>query len=174
MDLHSQFELRELRRDDGVQTFHAREIATGRPVQVHLFDHADAPETAQLLALMDCLSQTKKWRVVARGEHRGAPYVVTDQLVGQSSFREWLTPKPSLDEQFLRLFDEEVKMPAASRTRRILPVQDLDRQFLQLFEDEAPPRARVAAKSALALLLGILTALVVLGLAIALFAFRRL
>jgi hypothetical protein len=174
VDLHSQFELRELQRDDGVLTFSAREIATGRPVQVHLFDQADSSDTAQLLTLMDRMNETQKWRVVARGEHEGAPYVVTQQLIGQPSFRDWLTPKPSLDDQFLRLFEEETATPTASRTRTNLPVQDLDRQFLQLFETEAPASVRVAARSALALVLGVLAAIVVLGLAIAIFAFRRL
>lgn len=174
MDLNRQFEVRELERDDGIQTFSAREIATGRPVQVHLFDREACPDTAELLALMDHLNETQKWRVVARGEHKGAPYVVTQQLIGQPSFREWLTPKPSLDEQFLRLFEAETTTPEAIGMRRNLRVQDLDRQFLQLFEADQPAPAGTIARSVLALVLGVLTALAVLGIAIAIFAFRRL
>src|SRR5579871_2554159 len=43
LSLYERYELLDLNRDLGVKTFEAREIATGRPVKVHLFEHPSAP-----------------------------------------------------------------------------------------------------------------------------------
>lgn len=110
------FELLELRRQGAVETYHAREIATARPVQVHFFVAGETPETAELLALIRQLPDTERRRVIDRGESRGFPYVVTDRLAGYADFRDWVTansrptpsaPSPALtiDEQFFQLFD---------------------------------------------------------------------
>lgn len=152
------FELLELRRDDGIQTFHAREIATARPVQVHLFPAPMNPEHHALLSAIDRLPDSERRRVIERGKHRDAPYVVTDRLSGYSGLREWLTVKPvrpvslhsSLDEQFSRLFQKD-------------PTPE---------EPEDEGGLPVAAKSVLGVIVGIAAAIVFLAVLIAVFAFR--
>ncbi|MGH9558434.1 MAG: hypothetical protein ACRD30_04275 [Bryobacteraceae bacterium] len=143
------FELLELRRDDGIQTFHAREVATARPVQVHVFPPSMGPEYMNLLKEIDRLPDTERRRVIERGEHRDVRYIVTDRLAGYSGIREWLAVKPAvhaaLDEQFSKLFKDDPEKTSA------LPV---------------------AAKSALGVLLGFAAALIFLALLIAAFAFR--
>ncbi len=111
MGLYDRFELLELRRDDGIQTFHAREIATARPVQVHLLTRK-SPENEALLLRLEHLPDAERRRIIDRGETEGVLYVVTDRLAGHPGFREWLTVKSdpaerisALDQQFLELFD---------------------------------------------------------------------
>jgi hypothetical protein len=111
------FELLELRRDGSVQTYHAREISTARPVQVHLF----TGDSAELLRMVPKLPESERRRILDRGESQGLPYIVTDRLAGYVDFREWVTvnsrplsgtgaPRsparaPTVDEQFFQLFD---------------------------------------------------------------------
>jgi len=111
------FELLELRREGSVQTYHAREISTARPVQVHLFVGGAVGENAELLGLVPKLPESERRRVLDRGESRGFPYIVTDRLAGYLDFREWVTVNsrpssvpnpgrpPTIDEQFFQLFD---------------------------------------------------------------------
>jgi hypothetical protein len=161
--LHEQFELRELQRDDGIRTFQAREIATGRPVEVHLFVQAGTAESLAMLARIDRLPEAQRRRILSRGHDRGTPYVVTDRLLEQPGLREWLGREPSLNEQFARLFEPEGP--------------SIDEQFFQLFENEPAPVRRspvkVAAKSLLGLVFGVLAAILVLGIAVAIFVLRR-
>jgi hypothetical protein len=123
LGLYDRFELLELRRDDGIQTFHAREIATARPVQVHLLSRK-TPENDALLSRLEHLPDAERRRIVDRGETEGVLYVVTDRLAGHPGFREWLTVKSdpaarisALDQQFLELFDTaetaDVRAPKA-------------------------------------------------------------
>jgi hypothetical protein len=110
-----QFELLELRRDDGIQTFYAREVATARPVQVHLFA-IGAADSLALLSRIHQLPDAERRRVIDRGVAAGRPYLVTDRLAGFASVREWLNAKAapvSLDQQFLELFGPEVPEPPA-------------------------------------------------------------
>jgi hypothetical protein len=129
------FELLELRRPGEIQTYHAREISTARPVQVHLFVAGATPECAELLALLSHLPEAERRRVIDRGESRGFPYVVTDRLAGYVDFREWITansrpqqpapgPSPalSIDEQFFELFNSPA--PAAAPAPDPSPAPD--------------------------------------------------
>jgi hypothetical protein len=172
------FELLELRRDGGIQTYHAREIATARPVQVHLFSAGLTAENLVLFRRIDRLPDSERRRVLDRGESRGTPYVVTDRLAGYADFREWVTtnaaaaPNPSLDEQFLQLFEPPVGPPAPIT---LMPPPEISVGSPRTPTD--PPRKRlrilpVAAKSLAGLVLGILTALLVLAMVVAYFAFR--
>ena len=90
MSLYERYELLDLNRDDGVKTFEAREIATGRPVKVHLFVRPGAPLQAALLKAIDHLSETDRQRIVERGKHEGTPYVVTDRLPDYPGLSEWV------------------------------------------------------------------------------------
>lgn len=152
------FELLELRRDDGIQTFHAREVSTARPVQVHLLVDGRTPENAELLSRLDYLPENERRRIVDLGESDGRPYVVTDRLAGFASFREWVEAKTT-------------KRPAA--TQGI----SLDQQFFALFEPDEPAAAsrltwQDTAKSLLAMILGIVGAFVVLGVILAVIVLR--
>ncbi len=105
-------------------SFRAIETATGRPVLVHLFVNAAAPSNVALLAKADRLPVGELGRIVDRGQHNGAPYLVTDRLPEYPGLREWLEAagsaaaeakplstaaaagsKDSLDDQFASLFE---------------------------------------------------------------------
>ncbi len=90
MSLYERYELLDLNRDDGVKTFEAREIATGRPVKVHLFVRPSAPLQAALLKAIDHLSEPDLQRILERGKHEGTPYVVTDRLPDYPGLSEWV------------------------------------------------------------------------------------
>jgi len=155
--LYDRYELLELRRDDGIQTFHAREIATARPVQFHLFGQDQSRENVALLSRIEYLPDAERRRVIERGEYQGRPYVITDRLAGYPGFREWLVVRTnlperdaSLDEQFLDLFDQpQTGGPAVAALPAILPnVGELDRQFYHLFDPDVEGVWMTAASSA--------------------------
>jgi len=153
------FELLELRRDDGVQTFHAREISTARPVQVHLFANGSVQDHLALLSRIDHLPDSERRRVIDRGVSEGKPYLVTDRLAGFASLREWLDANSaaptSVDQQFYALFDSPTPQ---FHLRPERPEPDDDAHF--------------TAKPLGAMALGIAAALVFLAVVIALIAFR--
>src|SRR5712691_6771523 len=156
VSFYDRFELLELQRDDGIRTFQAREIATGRLVQAHLFVHAHAPESAALLQKLDVLPEEERGRIVDRGEHQGTPYVVTERLVDQPGLREWLvskTKKPVLLPMEKKALDTAgawriVRPPApapAPSPEASLPEpspRTLDEQFAELFETAELPTLR--------------------------------
>jgi hypothetical protein len=194
------FELLELRRHGEIQTYHAREIATARPVQVHLFVAGATPECAELLARLSRLPETERRRVIDRGESRGFPYVVTDRLAGYSDFREWITvnshsqqlQERSIDEQFFQLFDSPPAAPAQAQIPDADPMPFLPGPAavsgIRTAVGEEPsllstsievqaiePRRRflpTAFKSILWLVLGVFAALAFLAGIAAFFAFR--
>ena len=90
MSLYERYELLDLNRDIGVKTFEARELATGRPVKVHLFVHPSAPLQAALLKAIDKLPDEPRQRILERGKHEGTPYVVTDRLADYPGLSEWV------------------------------------------------------------------------------------
>jgi hypothetical protein len=101
LSLYERYELLDLNRDLGVKTFEAREIATGRPVKVHLFEHPSAPLQAALLKAIDKLPGEQQQRIIERGKHERTPYVVTDRLSDYAGLSEWVqaaahSAKPSL------------------------------------------------------------------------------
>jgi hypothetical protein len=100
VSLYERYELLDLNRDIGVKTFEARELATGRPVKVHLFVHPSAPLQAALLKAIDKLPDDARQRIIERGKHEGTPYVVTDRLADYPGLSEWVqaaghSPKPA-------------------------------------------------------------------------------
>src|SRR6185437_5548997 len=90
VSLYERYELLDLNRDDGVKTFEAREIATGRPVKVHLFVRATAPLQAALLKAIEHLEESDRQRIIERGKHEGTPYLVTDRLADYAGLSEWV------------------------------------------------------------------------------------
>jgi hypothetical protein len=160
------FELLELRRDDGIQTFHAREVATARPVQVHVFIGGLTPENVSLLELLDRLPGRERRRVIDRGQTDGRPYVVTDRLAGFASLREWVQTKASpkhdaLDAQFHQLFIDNEEPTQAFLVKPAIN---------DPLAESAPEASR--GSPVLWTILGLVAALVFLGLIIAVFAFR--
>ncbi|MGA3189769.1 MAG: hypothetical protein ABSF22_21900 [Bryobacteraceae bacterium] len=108
MPFTDRFELLSLKRDEGVRTFEAREIASGRPVLVHLFADSTSPLNRVMLAKLDALPVNERSRIIDRGDHEGGVYVVTDRLAEYAGLREWLAQKPakaSVDDQLAHLFD---------------------------------------------------------------------
>jgi hypothetical protein len=190
------FELLELRHHGEIQTYHAREIATARPVQVHLFVAGTTPECAELLAMLSRLPEAERRRVIDRGESRGFPYVVTDRLAGYADFRDWITANSrpqqapsssalSIDEQFFQLFDSPSPAPEPApflpgpaavsgiRTREVHDEPSLRSRSIEI--EAIEPRRRflpTAVKSILWLGLGVLAALAFLAGVAAFFAFR--
>lgn len=81
----------DLSHQDQVQTFRARERATGRVLEAHLL--VSSPD---LLEGLEHLSESQRNSLIDRGSHDGKIYVVTTPLAG--GFRAWLTAAPaSLD-----------------------------------------------------------------------------
>jgi hypothetical protein len=90
VSLYDRYELLDLSRDLGVKTFEARQISTGRPVKVHLFEHRSAPLQAALLKAIDSLSAEERQHIIERGKHERTPYIVTDRLTGYAGLSEWV------------------------------------------------------------------------------------
>ena len=90
MSFYSTYELIDLQRDDGIKTFSAREIATGRTVLVHLFTRPQSPEMQALLGMLAKLSDSAQAQILTQGDHEGTPYVVTIPITAYPSFRDWL------------------------------------------------------------------------------------
>jgi hypothetical protein len=179
------FELLELRRDDGlIQTFHAREVSTARPVQVHILMSAMAPENVQLLERLEHLPPPERRRLIDRGQTEGKPYVVTDRLAGFASLREWVDVKVGVKPK-----------PAPARSNTPADHQLLDLQFHQLFDTEptaafvvrqevrqvarpervpnpVPAPETIKENPFLWMALGVVAALIFLILIVAVFAFR--
>lgn len=88
--LYDRFELLDLDRDEGVQSYTAREITTGLPVKVHLFRKPKSPLQAALLEALDRLPESEQSRILDRGEHDGKPYLVTDRLLPYTGLTEWV------------------------------------------------------------------------------------
>jgi hypothetical protein len=95
VSFYDRFELLELVRDDGVKTFRARVLATGRAVEAHLFVHPHAPLSVALLSKLEKLDESQVKRIIERGKHEGTPWVVTEPITDFGSFREWLSYRPS-------------------------------------------------------------------------------
>lgn len=200
MALYERYELLELRRDDGIQTYHARDIETARPVQLHMFPQREggAPEAAEyrsLLTRLEHLPDAERRRVIERGDYKGRTYVVTDRLAGYPGFREWLTAKTdpvarhsSFDDQFHQLFDPNAETaaqtlspiaavsPAGAVSPLAAPGAYVDPPGKFEVEEPvttapSPQRAPVVRKSLVGIALGILAAIVLLGLLVAGFAF---
>jgi len=200
LSLRERFELLELRRNDGVQTFHAREIATARPVQVHVLSDGESAANRALLARLEHLPEPERLRIVDFGDYDGMPCVVTDRLAGYPGFREWVMEKTdpternlTLDLQFQQLFDPNAPTatlsayePVAERAVEVElsaepslsaePAKARDPLSGPAAVVPAQPPAEVenpsAAKSILAVALGILAAVLLLVLIIAVIAFH--
>ena len=145
VSLYDRFELLGLDRDDGVKTFEAREIATGRPVKVHLFVQAGAPLQAALLKAVEHLPDEERQRIIDRGKHEGTPYLVTDRLPDYPGLSEWVQaasrqakPKKAALETAGAWKLPQTPAPPAAVVSPLSP-PSLNKQFAELFATAERP-----------------------------------
>jgi hypothetical protein len=134
------FELLELIRQGEVQTFRARERATGRAVEAHL---SASPE---LLAKLESPS------AIDRGSHEGKLYVVTTPLtldsVGAWRIKPHIeTPQKALPGDFTRMFElHQAPEPLGPSPKGVqAPAPSQPGEFTRVFKK--PEAAPAAAES---------------------------
>jgi len=140
------FELFELVREGEVQTFRARERATGRAVEVHF---SGSPES---------LAKLESGSVMDRGSHEGKLYIVT-ATQGLDSVGAWRIKPPVQTQEkappgdFTRMFElhqapEPVGAPAARAVET--PVAAEPGEFTRVFKKPAaaPASAPVGSPAA--------------------------
>jgi hypothetical protein len=88
MSLETNYELLEMMHDDGVQSFRAREMATGRPLEVHLFIPFGRPDNKVLFEKLRSLPVDLRRSFLDLGLDGSTPYIVTDPLP-EKGFRGW-------------------------------------------------------------------------------------
>lgn len=126
-----------------------REIATGRPVVVHLLARPTGPEDESLVRHAKSLASEQKESVLEAGDFRGRPYVVTEVLPGNVRLRKWIArtappPPPAAPEppakaepgEFTRLFQAPAAPPPqpASAAEPAKPVRHEPGEFTKLFK----------------------------------------
>lgn len=165
-----------MRHNDGVQTYHARELSTARPVQVHFL--SDPLDSSALISSVDRLPEAERRHVLDRGQIQGVPYVVTDRLAGYVTFREWLAQhapvrRPGPDKEFWKLFELPSSAAEKEDTKPFIFTKEAQP------DPETNPTLRTsiyvvpsAAKLTLGLVFGMLAAVLFLVLVLAVFAFR--
>jgi len=154
VSLPDRFELLEFLRGDGVQTFRARERASGRAVEAHLSMSPD------LLARLESVNT-----VIDRGSHEGKLYVVTTPL-GLDSAGAWrVTPSPreapsqpapvpaAAPGDFTRMFQlrqapEPVASPASKTAAPVPAPASQPGEFTRAFNRPERPPSVVSADSA--------------------------
>ncbi len=126
------FELLELLCDGEVQTFRARERATGRDLEAHLS------------ASLELLTKLESPSVIDRGSHEGKLYVVTTPL-GLDSVGAWRI-KPHVEIQqkappgdFTRMFElHQAPEPVAAPVARVqAPAASQPGEFTRVFKKPA-------------------------------------
>ena len=102
MELESIYQLLSVLRDDGIRTYDAVEIASGQALQLHLFVKPDSETDRALYKALRALPVSKRRELLDMGIEGDKPYIVTEQLPGSMTAREWLTklagvqpPKPA-------------------------------------------------------------------------------
>ncbi len=89
MSLETSYEVLDLLRDDGVQTFRAKEKTTGRGLELHLFLPFGRPENKLLFEKLKALPLDKRRNFLDMGIDGSTPYLVTDPLPGNRGFKGW-------------------------------------------------------------------------------------
>jgi hypothetical protein len=88
MSFDEKYRLLELAEDQGVKTFVASEISTGRKVTVYLFVGEQAQVQADLLIQLRAADRVQFPELIEVGDNRGTPYVVT-QPIGAAKPGSW-------------------------------------------------------------------------------------
>jgi hypothetical protein len=88
MNLEKNYQLLDVVRDDGIRTMRAREMASGRALEIHLFmrqeDHA-------LFERLQGLPLSGRRQLLECGSELTIPYIVTDPVAGETNARAWFT-----------------------------------------------------------------------------------
>ncbi len=94
MNFDRKYELDDVVLDGHIKTFRATEIATRRPVFVHLFERGDGASREALLRKVRSLQADRPFAKTARrldlGSFNGVAYAVTDVIGSFTSFEDWL------------------------------------------------------------------------------------
>jgi hypothetical protein len=91
MELESSYQLLGMLLDDGIRTFNAVEIASGQPLQVHLFAKVDSEPDRTLFKTIRALPVSKRRELLEIGMEGDKPYIVTEKLPDGITPRDWLT-----------------------------------------------------------------------------------
>lgn len=89
MSLETSYDVLEMLRDDGVQTFRAKEKSTGRGLELHLFLPFGRPENKTLFEKLKSLPLDARKNFLDIGFDGSTPYLVTDPLAGGIGFKNW-------------------------------------------------------------------------------------
>src|ERR1019366_10374168 len=89
MEFTQKYNLIELLAGDGVQSYRAVQMSTGRDVAVHLLVGGNAPANEALLVRLRAMQPQSMAKLIEAGEHQGNTFVVTVAPPYQR-LEEWL------------------------------------------------------------------------------------
>ena len=87
MDFYQKYELLDLLKDEGVQVFNARELATGRRITLFLFVGEQARLHAGLLEQLRASQRPGRPGLLEVGDNQGTPYAATEPLGGLADLK---------------------------------------------------------------------------------------
>src|SRR5450432_1680550 len=90
MDFSQKYYLIELLPGDGIQSYRARQMNTGRDVTVHVLVGGNTPENEACMARLRGLQAPAMAKLIEVGDHQGVRFVVTVAPPFQR-LDEWLT-----------------------------------------------------------------------------------
>lgn len=154
MSFNEKYELLVPLRDDGIKTFVARDVNSGRALEVHLFLSGRTAESTALVERLNTLPAEARALVLEIGEHNDIPYVVTDMLPKRQSLRDWvrLFPVPASQiptEEFpaFRITPADTASAALQKGETLPPFRMPPRNRID--KGETLPPFRVSARPAI-------------------------
>src|SRR6185436_12250933 len=77
----------------GIRTHNAQETSTGRPVMVHILDGAEPDAVEQLRQQVGALPVADRSRILEMTPTAGGFTIVSEFLVGLTTFQQWLSAR---------------------------------------------------------------------------------
>ena len=158
MDFYQKYELLDVLKDEGVQVFNARELATGRRITVFLFVGEQARLHAGLLEQLRASQRSGRPGLLEVGDNQGTPYAATEMLGGLADLKRMAVVAPAppatragKPDAFTRVGVWHIAAPTPSRAPEATPVtplppaaamppaQPAPGEFTRMFQ-AAPPR----------------------------------
>jgi len=99
MSFDDSYQLLELTGDEGVKTFAARQISTGKTVTVFLFVGEQAQMHAELLRQLRTADPGQLPGLIEVGDNRGTDYVVMEQRLSLAELKNWFSRQKSAPPQ---------------------------------------------------------------------------